>query len=65
MRWISFKTRWPEESDYYLLAGPRHVELSWLDPKDYDPTYNSKAGLLRFEGWTHWMPLPELPKRKE
>ena len=63
--WISVKDRLPNKMGFYLVAS-RYGEVScelfhWIGD-DNAPYFGSKW--VEKGHYTHWMPLPELPKEE-
>lgn len=68
--WISVKERLPEipdtgfmSEDVLWLTRYGEIEVSCLERLHSEFRVDwGEAGLLRLDQFTHWMPLPELPK---
>lgn len=62
MEWVSVSDKLPEQSGWYLIWHPekstRPIEAFWsVSDKTWGRDWN------RTEFVTHWMPLPEPPKK--
>lgn len=59
MDWISVKDRLPEEGDDFLVCVKEKNGYCYIDIM----SFWIRVGEWSIEGVTHWMPLPELPKK--
>jgi len=66
MEWISVKDRLPENKNKcgqfvvneYLVTDGNSYEIKFWDGKNWINQYDT----LEYQGYTHWLPLPEPPK---
>lgn len=60
--WISLKDRWPEEGVWVLCIHEAFADAEHtFKDKQYDKIWSINA----YGGYTHWMPLPDPPKKEE
>lgn len=70
-RWVSVTERLPDESGNYLTAfgeGKAMAVNEFMHPRDWLTEEGSEAdpnGKWYWGGVTHWMPLPDPPKRED
>lgn len=61
MNWISVKDKKPPLGERVLVCGKRGgINIGRLDYEDADDICIEKGNCYR--GYTHWMPLPNLPE---
>ena len=72
-KWISVKERLPEIPDGHLISKEvlwiscyGEIEVSFLEKLRSELRIDwGEAGLYKLDQVTHWMPLPEPPKKEE
>jgi len=61
-QWVSVSDRLPDICGDYLIWMPSTNEISW---SFFSSDKKWAVGNRFYEGVTHWMPLPNPPKRSE